>query len=42
MQWAVEYKVMKGAGTKLNPKGNATRAEGATMLYNFIQAYENE
>ncbi len=42
MQWAVEFGIMKGAGTNLKPLGNASRAEAATMLYNFIQAYENK
>jgi len=39
MQWALAYGIMKGKGDRLDPKGNATRAECATMIKNFIDAY---
>jgi len=39
LQWALAYGVMKGKGDRLDPKGNATRAECATMIKNFIDAY---
>ena len=39
MQWALAYGIMKGKGERLDPKGNATRAECATMIKNFIDAY---
>lgn len=38
MQWAVETGVMSGrANGQLDPKGNATRAEVAQMLKNYIE-----
>jgi len=40
MSWAINYGVMKGRGTKLAPRDKATRAECATMLKNFMDAYE--
>ncbi len=47
MKWAISKGVMKGKGNgndistyKLDPTGNATRAECAAMLKNFITAYE--
>lgn len=41
MKWAIQYGIMKGKGNLVAPKDNATRAEGATMLRNFIIAYED-
>lgn len=35
MQWAVGVKIIQGSGQKLNPAGNATRAEVAAMLQRF-------
>ncbi len=40
MKWALHYGIMSGKGDKIDPIGNATRAECATMLRNFIKAYE--
>jgi len=40
MKWAVANNVMKGKKEKLDPIGNATRAECATMLKNFMDRYE--
>ncbi len=40
MSWAINYGVIKGRGTKLAPRDKATRAECATMLKNFLDAYE--
>ncbi len=40
MKWAVQYGIMKGKGDKLAPQANASRAECATMLKNFMDAYE--
>jgi len=41
MEWALHYGIMKGrADNTLGPLDNATRAEGATMLKNFISRYE--
>jgi len=47
MKWAISKGVMKGKGNgndistyKLDPTGNATRAECAAMLKNFITAYK--
>ena len=43
MVWATHIKLMKGNGDgKLNPKGNATRAEVAAMLRSFINYYRLE
>ena len=38
MQWAVGKKIVSGKnnGTSLDPKGNATRAEAAAMVNNYI------
>ena len=41
LQWATGHKIMNGKITqktklKLSPKGNATRAEGATVICNFV------
>lgn len=35
LQWAVGAGIMNGSGSKLNPKGNTSRAEAATMLMRF-------
>ena len=35
MKWAVKNKIINGTNGKLNPKGTATRAEAAAMLYNY-------
>ncbi len=40
MKWALSYGVMKGKGDRLAPLENATRAECATMLCNFMSYYE--
>jgi len=44
LQWAVANEIMAGMpteeGTMLKPKGEATRAQCATMIYNFIEAFE--
>ncbi len=40
MSWAINYGVMKGRGALLAPRDNASRAECATMLKNFMDAYE--
>jgi len=39
MKWAIRYGIMKGRGALLAPRDNATRAECATMLKNFMDAY---
>ena len=36
MQWAVSEGVIKGDGNRLNAKGDATRAEIATMLMRYL------
>jgi len=36
VRWAVGVGIMHGDGTNLNPKGEATRAEVATMIMRFI------
>ena len=35
VKWAVKNNIINGTNGKLNPKGNATRAEVATMLYSY-------
>ena len=37
VQWAVQNKIISGKdnGTKIDPKGNTTRGEAATMIYNY-------
>jgi len=35
MRWAVKNNIINGSNGKLNPKGNATRAEAAAMVYNY-------
>ncbi len=48
MNWAVTHKILNGKGTagadistmRLDPLGNATRAECAVMLKNFMTAFE--
>ena len=35
VKWAVANGVITGSGGKLNPKGNATRAEAASMIYKY-------
>lgn len=39
MKWALNYGIMKGKGEKLAPLENASRAECATMLSNFMEVY---
>jgi len=39
MKWAIHYGIMKGRGNLLAPWDNASRAECATMLKNFMDAY---
>lgn len=41
IEWAIWCGVMKGKGTQIAPRDYATRAECATMLRNFIMAYED-
>ncbi len=42
MSWAVGNGIITGkAGNLLDPKGNATRAEAATMIYKFKNAFES-
>jgi len=41
MKWAIHYGIMKGRGNVLAPKDNASRAECATMLKNFMDAYND-
>ena len=38
MSWAVDAGVLQGSGGRLNPSGNASRAEVATMLMRFVMA----
>ncbi len=38
MYWAVGTQLITGMGGKLNPKGNATRAQAATILMRFHQS----
>lgn len=40
MKWAVAHNIMKGKGTTLDPKGNASRAECAAMLMNFYLEFD--
>ncbi len=40
MKWAVSNGIINGKNGKLDPTGNATRAEAAQMLTNFIKAYK--
>jgi len=35
MRWAVKNNIVNGSNGKLNPKGTATRAEAASMIYNY-------
>lgn len=35
MQWAVGNKVINGSNNELTPRGKATRAQAASMLYNY-------
>ena len=39
MEWACGNGIMEGDAGALNPKGNATRAEAATMLMRFVEKY---
>ena len=44
LKWAVKQKIINGKNTKnstklLDPLGNATRGEGATILKNYMKAY---
>lgn len=42
MQWAVGSGIISGKnnGTQLDPQGNATRAECATIIQRFLEKYE--
>lgn len=42
MEWAVGTGIIKGQGSgiKLDPQGNANRAEGATMIMRFVEKYK--
>lgn len=40
MQWAVATQLINGANNYLNPKGNATRAECATILMRWLESTE--
>ena len=40
MKWAVAEELIQGSNGKLNPKGNATRAEIAAILKRFAEKYE--
>ena len=47
MQWAVAVKLISGVGdgkgnATLQPKGSATRAQIATVMLNFVNAFSNE
>ena len=42
MQWAVAEKIINGSDGKLLPKGNATRAQVATILMRFIENIVNQ
>jgi len=39
LRWAVNYEII-GQGTRLNPRGNATRAETVTMLRRVTETFE--
>ncbi len=39
MKWAVAEGFIQGSNNKLNPKGNATRAEIAAILKRFVEKY---
>ena len=41
MEWAVSHKVLNGAEGKLDPKGTATRAQVAQILYNCRELLAN-
>ena len=42
MKWAVGNGIITGKdnGTKLDPQGNATRAECATIIMRFMEKFE--
>lgn len=40
MKWAVAEELIKGSNGKLNPQGEATRAEIAAILKRFVEKYE--
>lgn len=40
MKWVVATGIIKGDKGKLNPQGNANRAEAATVIKRFCEAYE--
>ena len=42
MRWAVGNKIISGKnnGTLLDPQGNATRAECATIIMRFTEKFE--
>jgi hypothetical protein len=41
MSWAHQQGIVKGKGNNiLDPKGNATRAEIATMVVNYLNSIE--
>lgn len=37
MRWAVGSGIIQGSNGNLNPQGNATRAEVAQMMANFVK-----
>ena len=37
MSWAVDAGLIQGSNNKLNPRGNATRAEAAAILMRFCE-----
>jgi hypothetical protein len=39
VNWAAYYEIMGRNVTELNPRGNATRAEAATMLYRVVNIF---
>ncbi len=36
VKWSLEKAIIQGSGSKINPKGNATRAQMAQILCNFL------
>ena len=39
VNWAVYHEIMGVNTNKLNPRGNATRAEAVTMLYRVVEMF---
>lgn len=40
MEWAVGQELIKGDDHKLNPQGNASRAQCATIIHRFLMSFE--